>query len=236
MATKKKQEQGELPNPVYRDNSARFRAKNGAIRLIESLMLKGYDTDEDKANFEETAVRVAKAYDELVLPKHTIKERLEDIMSKSFPMEGDAGIIIQDCITSSLCPHHLLPVIHQMYVGYLPKKGGQVLGISKLIRVADILSRRAILQEKLAIDITAALYNGYYDDDMKQPTEFPFIESEGSICVMASLHCCQSCRGVRSFSLAREVSLRGAFLKNTHVKEEAFSIIQQFPSKQFPIH
>lgn len=234
MATKK--QQGTLPSPIYKDTSARLRVKNGAKRIIESLILKGYDSPEDMANFEETAVRVAKAYDELILPKHTIEEKLREIISKSFPMQGDPGIVIQDCITSSLCPHHLLPVIHQMYVGYLPKKGGQVLGISKLIRIADVLSRRAILQEKLAIDITATLFNGFYDDDKTQPTGFPFIESEGAICVMASLHCCQSCRGVRSFSLAREVSLRGAFLHKENTKKEAFSVINQFPSKQFPIH
>lgn len=210
-------------------------AKIGANNLIDSLKAKGYTSEEDLANFEETPERVAKAYDEMIWSKTKIIQEIGNILSKSFPMKGDPGIVIQDCITSSLCPHHLLPVIHQIYVGYLPKRGGKVLGMSKLIRIADILSRRAILQETLAIDITATLFNGCYDDERKQKTDFPFIETDGAICVMASLHCCQSVRGVRSFSLAREVSLRGAFLHNENTKKEAFNIIKQFPSKQFPI-
>lgn len=207
----------------------------GTTHILDSFYAKGYFSQEDVENFRETPQRVSRAYDELVYPLVKIKETLTKIMSKSFPMQGDPGIVIQDCVTTSLCPHHLLPVIHQMYVGYLPKKGGEVLGMSKLIRIADVLSKRAILQEKLAIDITATLYSGYYDDEKTQRTIFPYIESEGSICVMASLHCCQSVRGVKSFSLAREVSLRGVFMHNETAKKEAFEIIKQFPSVQFPI-
>lgn len=213
-------------NPVY----------HAGANMVSSLMLvKGYDSEEDRANFADTPQRFAKAYDEFVMPLKEIKEELDKIISTSFPMSGDPGIVIQDCVTISICPHHLLPVINQMYVGYLPKNKGHVLGMSKLIRIADLLSKRPVLQERLAVDITATLFNGSYDDEGKEPTGFPFVDSKGAICVMGSLHCCMATRGVRSFSLAREVSLRGEFFHKPEVKREAFSIINQFPSKQFPL-
>lgn len=210
-------------------------ARIGGAALVEHIKGLGYDSEEDLANFQGTDARVARAFNEFILPLASIKDQLGKIISTCFPMSGDSGIVIQDCVTIGMCPHHLLPVIHQMYVGYLPKDRGAILGMSKLIRVADLLSRRAILQEKLAIDITATLFNGHYDDAKENPTGFPFIETNGAICVMGSLHCCMATRGVRSFSLAREVSLRGAFLHDKSVKDEAFRIINQFPSTQFPL-
>lgn len=211
------------------------KAEMGAEFLVEHIKDLGYNTEEDLANFSGTPARVARAVSEFILPKEEIKTKLNEILSTRFPMTGDAGIVIQDCVTIGMCPHHLLPVIHQMYVGYLPKDNGSILGMSKLIRIADLLSKRAILQEKLAVDITATLYNGHYDDARKNPTGFPYIETAGSICVMGSLHCCMATRGIRSFSLAREVSLRGVFLHESSVKDEAFKIINQFPSTQFPL-
>lgn len=211
------------------------RARDGYKEVIEHIKSLGYTSEEDLANFEGTEDRMARALGEFILPKRSIEEGLSKILSKCFPMSGDAGIVIQDCVTIGMCPHHLLPVIHQMYVGYLPKDNGAILGMSKLIRIAELLSKRAILQEKLAIDITATLFNGCYDDAGKNPTGFPHIETAGALCVMGSLHSCMATRGVRSFSLAREVSLRGAFLHDKALKEEAFRIISQFPSTQFPL-
>lgn len=210
------------------------KAYEGSQSIVEYIQSIGYDSEEDLANFKGTPGRVSKAIRELILPKQEIKDSLKDILSTCFPMTGDAGIVIQDCVTVSICPHHLLPVFHQIYLGYLPRENGNVLGMSKLIRIADLLSRRAVLQEKLAIDLTAVMFNGHYDDGKLQPAGFPHIETRGSICVMGSLHCCMAARGVRSFSLAREVSLRGVFMHNKGVKEEAFQIIRQFPSTQFP--
>jgi len=211
------------------------RARDGYKEVVEHIKSLGYTSEEDLANFEGTEDRMARALGEFILPKQEIEDGLTKILSKCFPMSGDAGIVIQDCVTIGMCPHHLLPVIHQMYVGYLPKDNGAILGMSKLIRIAELLSKRAILQEKLAIDITATLFNGCYDDAGKNPTGFPHIETAGAICVMGSLHSCMATRGVRSFSLAREVSLRGAFLHDKALKEEAFHIISQFPSTQFPL-
>lgn len=209
--------------------------EKGAHLIVDHIKSLGYNSDEDLANFEDTPRRVAKAIEEFIVPLEEIRRELDKIVSTCFPMTGDPGIVIQDCVTVGMCPHHLLPVIHQMYIGYLPKNNGAILGMSKLIRIADVLSKRAILQEKLAIDITATLYNGHYDDAKTKPTGFPFIETEGALCVMGSLHCCMATRGVKSFSLAREVSLRGAFLHNKDLKDEAFRIISQFPSTQFPL-
>ena len=207
----------------------------GASLIVDHIKDLGYDSKEDLANFEGTEERMMRAYAEFIMPKAAIHAGLTKILSTCFPMTGDAGIVIQECVTIGMCPHHLLPVIHQMYVGYLPKDNGNILGMSKLIRIAELLSKRAILQEQLAIDITATLFNGHYDDAGTQPTGFPFIETAGAICIMGSLHCCMATRGVRSFSLAREVSLRGAFMHDKNLKDEAFKIINQFPSTQFPL-
>jgi GTP cyclohydrolase I len=209
--------------------------KKAANYMLTAFRLMGYDTPADEANFEDSPKRVAKAWmTDLVMPKHDIKNELRDVLAKSFPTKGDPGIIIQDTRAVGICPHHLLPVIYQIYVGYLPKTGGKVLGMSKPIRVAQILAKRPVLQEDLAMDIAATLYNGHYDEEMKQPTDFPWVETAGSFCIIGGVHSCIALRGANSFSIARESVMRGVFMNNQKARQEVFALIKQFPSIQFP--
>jgi len=105
------------------------------------------------------------------------------------------------------CPHHLLPVHYSISAAYIPTPSGQVLGVSKLCRLVEILARRPVLQEQLMEDITSSL--------MK------LRGCEGAACIGSGIHYCLRMRGVKqSRSVIVTSSLKGAFLDDATARAE----------------
>lgn len=199
--------------------------------IIEAFKEMGYNTKADLDNFAETPHRYAKAMREYVWPKQKIISELgTKILCKSFPMEkeSDFGLVLTDAVVVGLCPHHIAPVFYQMYIAYMPKDEESLLGASKLIRIAEVLAKRPVLQEQLAVDIASVLYQE------ENKTEFPGIDSLGSFCAIGASHTCMSSRGVKSFSLLRSAVVRGVFKSNPSIKQEIYDLIKVFPSVSFP--
>jgi len=202
--------------------------------IIEYIKKMGYSSTEDLKNLKDTPQRCKKALKNYIWNTKKIKKNLKAYVKIGFPMPGDPGIMLTDCVTISICPHHLLPVVNQMYIGYMPIDNTKVIGLSKLVRIATVLSKRPVLQELLAIDIASALYDGKYSSkDSNYKNGFPYFESLGSFCIMGSMHSCMFTRGVESFSLAREAKFRGIFLENMDIKQEVYSLIKTYPATSF---
>jgi GTP cyclohydrolase I len=186
------------------------------IKSFEGLIsyLKRYNdlTIAEELNFEDSAVRAAKAFRDMNLSRTEIDKELEKILEVDFPRDihedVEPGLIVQGPITVySTCPHHLLPVISKVYAAYLPVQGGNVLGLSKVARIAILLGKRPILQEQLANDIANVLYK-------TKKSEWKGIVSNGAGVMITSKHLCMSCRGVMSNALTSVTELRGAFFKS----------------------
>lgn len=143
----------------------------------------------DLLNMKDSPRRVARAFQELTKTKTEIKRELKSIISKSFPTEdsGIAGMVTQGPIEIlSLCPHHWMTVKYEGFVSYLPSKGGMVLGLSKLVRLSQLLGQRPVLQEQLAADIADVLHSG----DTPNSVGWPSIQSDGSAVILIGNHSC----------------------------------------------
>ena len=66
-------------------------------------------------------------------------------------------VIVTNIEFSSVCEHHLLPFVGYAHLGYIPS--GKVVGVSKLVRVLDIFSRRPQIQERLADQVVDTIHN-----------------------------------------------------------------------------
>lgn len=112
---------------------------------------------------------------------------------------------------TSLCEHHLLPVIGRASIAYLPSEDAQgrsrVVGLSKLPRLVELYARRPQLQERMTVQIGDAL-------------EKHLCPRATGVLIEAS-HACMSCRGVRSAGVMRTEYLRGTFRDLPHARAEA---------------
>ena len=90
-------------------------------------------------------------------------------------------VIVTNIDFFSVCEHHLLPFVGYAHLGYIPS--GKVVGVSKLVRVLDIFSRRPQIQERLADQVVDTIHNELVSD-----STYVFLSAE---------HMCMTLRGVR---------------------------------------
>jgi len=168
---------------VSAGEAAKF-ASRLAMADAFKLVLKGLQVDLEDPNLIDTPMRVVDSLFEMCYGHIDTEIRIADIMKAKFPADGyDEMIVERKIVTNSLCPHHVLPIRYRMTIGYVPNKAYYVIGISKLARVAELLSARLVMQEQLVMDIADAV-NSYLK---------PF----GVGVVVVGEHGCMTCRGVK---------------------------------------
>jgi len=176
-------------------------------KLIEGIKLLDPSLEDDE-NFIRTDERFAKGFFELIEGTGATGEEL-DVTFK----EGryDEMITVGPICVVTVCPHHLLPVIMSIHVGYIPKE--KVVGLSKLVRVARRLAHRAVLQEKLTRDIVDEITNK--------------LRARGAICFIKAWHACMFSRGVKEMTPVTTSAVTGIFLTEPTAKDEFFKLLEQ---------
>ncbi|MBI4199612.1 MAG: GTP cyclohydrolase I FolE [Chloroflexi bacterium] len=120
-----------------------------AVREI----LQSVGEDPQRQGLRGTPERVARLYLELF--SGVGRDPLEEFTAES--AEGQHGAVaLRGIPFSSMCEHHLLPFFGSASIGYLPE--GRVAGLSKIVRVLEVLARRPQLQERLTNQVADALY------------------------------------------------------------------------------
>src|SRR5436305_4416901 len=118
------------------------------IRAAVREILIAVGEDPDREGLVETPDRVARMYAELFAGLH---QDPAVHMGKTFTQPYDEMVIVKDIEFASCCEHHLLPFTGRAHIGYLPN--GKVVGLSKLARVVDAVSRRPQVQEQMTEEI-----------------------------------------------------------------------------------
>jgi GTP cyclohydrolase IA len=165
------------------------------------LLLQGMGVDLNDRNYQDTPARVAKMYVELFTPKTN--------NFATFPEKHDSLIVLRGHRVFGVCPHHLLPVEMRVYVGYIPNR--QVLGLSKLARVAEDPLRGPILQETYTDQVADLLFHK--------------TDAKGVGVVVAGTHGCMQCRGVKTDADVVTSAMRGLFMNNFPTRDEFLRII-----------
>jgi GTP cyclohydrolase IA len=186
------------------------------VHFIFKGLKQAYNLDLRDENFKETPGRVARAYAEIFEGVENTDQQVNEILASGFPCTNSQMVVVKGIRTFSMCPHHLLPVDYTVVVAYLPsvKRKGKVLGISKLARLVQVLSRRPVLQEQLVRDVTDAL--------MRLPGCL------GAGCLAKGKHYCMIMRGVNqpdTYTITS--SLQGKFLTRPVVRSEFLSLAKK---------
>jgi GTP cyclohydrolase IA len=171
-----------------------------------AAILREIGADLQSEGMRETPMRAAKALVEM-----TEGSRMEtDKLTKMFKAECTDAIchdmVIVDGIREvGLCEHHLLPIIMDITIAYVPDK--RILGLSKLARIAGYFARRLQNQER-----TAHLIAAFVEQ---------IVEPLGAAVLIDGEHLCAISRGVRdTHSVMRVNVMHGAFQKDQGLRNE----------------
>ncbi len=199
-------EEIEVPeenHPISADKTVDKPRIESAVREI----LAAVGEDPDREGLLETPARVARMYEELFSGLHLDPARH---LKKVFTETYDELVLVRDISFNSMCEHHLLPFLGVAHIGYIPR--GHVVGLSKLARIVDEVSRKPQVQERMTETLANLL-----------DTE---LEPKGVIVVLEAEHSCMSIRGIRKpGSVTITSAVRGLFRKNESSRAEAMALI-----------
>ncbi|MGJ8697439.1 MAG: GTP cyclohydrolase I FolE [Verrucomicrobiaceae bacterium] len=180
------------------------RLERAAKEILEAM---GEDPDRD--GLVDTPGRVARYFAEVCGGLGDDPSRHLD---KTFEVDHDEIIIVRDITFYSICEHHLVPFFGKAHVGYLPKPGGRITGLSKLARMVDGYAKRPQVQERLTGQIADAI-------EAK-------LDPRGVVVVLEAEHLCMSMRGCKSpGSETVTSSMRGLFRENASSRAEVLKLI-----------
>jgi len=166
--------------------------------------------DPEREGLAETPERVAKMYEEVFEGMNYTNSEIARMFNKTFEDDlefagcfGDM-VIVRDIDIFSYCEHHMaLMYDMKVTVAYVPK--GKVIGLSKIARIADMVSKRLQLQERIGSDIA---------EIMQEVTE-----SEDVMVVITGCHSCMTARGIKkSAAKTQTVTVRGTFEKDVNMQ------------------
>jgi GTP cyclohydrolase I len=176
--------------------------------LIEDL-LRNLGEDPTRDGLLRTPERVARS---LELLTAGYGQEAHDVLNGAvFEETYSEMVLVRDIELYSLCEHHMLPFFGAAHIAYVPD--GRVVGLSKLARVVDVFARRLQVQERLTVEIAAAL------DDALAPL--------GVGVVVEASHLCMMMRGVqRQNSRTVTSSMRGVFLSDARTRSEFLDLVR----------
>ncbi|KRL01204.1 GTP cyclohydrolase I FolE [Liquorilactobacillus capillatus] len=179
-------------------------------RAITTLLVAIGD-DPKREGIVETPKRVAKMYQEIFASQS--QDDFQDYKVFKTPKKDNAQmVLVKDIPFYSMCEHHMLPFFGKVHVAYIPQNG-KIIGLSKIPRLVDFVSRRLSLQEKITSDIAETLTK---------------ILNPAGVAVMAEArHMCVEMRGVKkSSSLTRTTYFTGDFDLNAQLRAEFLSTLK----------
>ena len=192
--------------PVESRQNMDLPAIEDAVRTI----LKAVGEDPEREGIRETPERVARMYAEVFSGLH--RDIGNDI--KTFTEEGnDEMILIGDIPFYSMCEHHLLPFHGKCHVVYIPRDG-IILGLSKVARIVDTLSRKPQIQERLTSEIADTVEKA--------------VDAKAVCVVIEAEHLCMTMRGIRKPGSKTVTSaMRGGCRSDLRTRNEALALINR---------
>lgn len=186
------------------DNSPLLRSTSLLVKELESYYSGWLGVDQ----FSGTAERVARMYGEFCWSPAKIKMEL-DKQFRTFENGYDEMLVAGPMTIWTLCPHHLLPVCFKCWIGYVPS--GKVAGLSKLVRIADIMGKRPIMQEQYSAELAKEL-------EVR-------LEPKGTAVYLVGSHGCMASRGVKQDVPIITSTLKGCLLE-AEARSEFFSLVK----------
>jgi GTP cyclohydrolase I len=170
-------------------------------------ILKLIGEDPDREGLIDTPGRVAKMYEEIFSGYYA---DYNEILGTTFEENHNELVIVSNITYYSVCEHHMAPFFGKVHIGYLPD--GKVVGLSKLARLVDAVTRKLQVQERVTSEIANVLLK--------------VLNAQGVMVVVEGEHLCMCSRGVKKPNcLTITSAVRGTFKDNPTLRSEFLNLI-----------
>lgn len=174
-----------------------------AIKEHIKGILVALGDDPAREGLVDTPTRVAKMYEEVFEGMNYTNDEIAKMFDKTFESDMDFEtnsrdmVIVKDIDIFSYCEHHLaLMYDMKVTVAYIPN--GKVIGLSKIARICDMVSKRLQLQERIGTDIAYIMEK--------------ITDSKDVAVLIEGCHSCMSARGIKKTAAKTyTTTLRGRF-------------------------
>lgn len=179
------------------------------IKQAVTQILKAVGDDPKRAGLLETPDRVARMYAEVF--SSTTADTFEDYKIFDSNHDQDEIILIKDIPFYSMCEHHLLPFFGTATVAYIPKNG-KIIGLSKIPRLVDFVTKKPTLQENVTSEIA---------DELTQ-----ILHPAGVAVIVKARHMCMEMRGVKKLNSQTRTTYYTGVFKNPEKKQDLLLQLQ----------
>lgn len=186
------------------------------IKLHVRGIIEALGEDPDREGLSETPDRVARMYEEVFEGIGYTNDEIAEMFSKTFeaPVKRSKNdiVLIKDIEAFSYCEHHMaLMYDMKISVAYIPKD--RVIGLSKIVRIADMVTKRLQLQERIGSDIA---------DVMMKATG-----SEDVAVIIEAKHSCLTARGIKNrASSTLTTTYRGLFDTDAETRDRLIAMLK----------
>ena len=173
-------------------------------------LLREIGEDPARPGLSGTPERVARSL--RFLTEGAREDPVELLRGALFESDVDEMVLVRGLEFYSLCEHHLLPFYGRCHIAYVPD--GRIVGLSKLGRVVNSLSRRLQVQEQLTAQVAAAVQEA--------------VAPRGVGVVMEAHHLCMMMRGVEKQAAEAVTScMLGTFRQDPRTRAEFLQLIKK---------
>lgn len=174
-----------------------------AVREHIRGLLIALGDDPEREGLRDTPERVARMYEEVFEGMNYSNQEIASMFDRTFEEDltfsqtNSDFVIVKDIDIFSFCEHHIaLMYDMKVTVAYVPH--GKVIGLSKIARIADMVSKRLQLQERIGTDIAEIVET---------------VTGSGDVAVLIEgCHSCMTARGIKKTDAKTYTStLRGRF-------------------------
>ncbi len=189
-----------------------------AIEFHVRGILEALGENPDREGLVDTPKRVANMYEEvfagIALSNNEIVDKLNKTFDEDldFVAESKDMVVMKDIELFSYCEHHIALMYNmKATVAYIPKD--RVIGLSKIARIVDMVSKRLQLQERIGTDVADIMQKITGSDDVAV--------------IIKGEHSCMTTRGIKKPNTSTiTTTFKGRFMTDESLYLKLMSIYQ----------
>ncbi len=166
----------------------------------------------------DTPARVARMYEEIFEGIGYTNNEIAEMFNKTFeedfaiPEDNKEMVIMKDIEIFSYCEHHMALMYNmKVTIAYIPNK--KIIGLSKIARIADMVSKRLQLQERIGSDIAEIMQKVTGTEDVAV--------------IIEGQHACMTARGIKNTeAVTATTTLRGKFELDDSITNKLFIMLK----------